>query len=115
MISKTVNVKVTSNQIKTHWNGSVVSCPIHEAIEVALKFASIVEVYTDYVTINGKFIDLPRKAAQFSKTQANLRESLVGNTVDTKKVQEVQKIALSKLKPFSFKLRVPEVDNATDN
>ena len=90
-------INVTKKDIREHWNGGAITCPIHEA--VTKKIRGLIYVWNNSIEIDGREIKLHGKALKFSMLQE--KEYAVCSS------DEVKKEALVKLKPFSFVLDVP--------
>lgn len=97
-LTKRLKITVTKKDIEEHWNGSVLSCPIHYAMARKGVTARIRDKSFETESTDGQF---SRRAAAFSTAQC---------VFEGKKSRAKKKKALEVLKPFSFFVTVPEED-----
>lgn len=99
-LMKVLKIKVTKEDIKRHWNGSVFSCPIHVAISRKGVTAEIM-AHTYKTDSMEQRVLLPVVAENFSTDQSEFDKSLgIGD----------RKRAFKTLKPISFEIEVPVQD-----
>ncbi len=91
--SKRLKITVTAEDIKKHWNGSVMSCPIANAMR---RRGIEAKISTETYDIGADEFHLPSNAQAFSTKQSDMFE----HEPDDDKA--AKKKALKVLKPFSF-------------